>query len=304
MTENSQIFPRNRGRFWFDLVMAVAFAHCAPPARAHSPDTSYLRCTVAPHELGLRFTFDLATLHQIVRPDADGDGEVTRAEMDAVTPEIFEYLESSVQLEVNGEPVKLGERAGLGWPAEGGDAIVEKDYHTQLLHFAFRRPSKPMIEDIYMCQNVFEELGDRHRIIQDIEQDGRHHEVIYTMFEPDYLYDTFWKPDTRELFRGYMAAVWGSPVLVLVFLPSIILCAFRCPRVLTLLAAVPGFAGLLWQLRGDLRPGSVLTFVSGTGVAALLGAMAILPAFLGIFHGGGKQEKKTAPPEQAQQRSG
>ncbi|MCE9518801.1 MAG: hypothetical protein K8R87_04460, partial [Verrucomicrobia bacterium] len=140
------------------------------PLFAHNPDTSYLRCLVEPHGLELRFTFDPATLHRIVRPDADGDGKITRAEMEAVTPAIFDYLVATVRLEINGKPVPLGERAGLGWPAEAGEGIFEKDYHTQLLHFTWRCRSQPLMEDVYVCYEVFAELGDRHRIIADMVQ--------------------------------------------------------------------------------------------------------------------------------------
>lgn len=280
MPENSQIFPRNRGRIWFDLVMALAFTQCAPLLRAHSPDTSYLHCKVAPNELDLRFTFDPATLFRIARPDTDGDGRITRAEMDAVAPDIFDYIESAVELEINGRPVKLGGRSGPAWPPEAGDAIAEKDYRTQLLHFTFRRLSKPVIEDFYICHNLFEELGDRHRIIQDIEQAGKHHEVIYTMFEPDYLYDTFWKPGKKELFRGMVAAVWGSPWLLVVLAPPLMTAFFRQSNVRPMLTSIPGVALLLWHWRSGMEIGTWLLPASGVVASALIGIVGILPLML------------------------
>lgn len=260
--------------------MVFTIAICAASSFAHNPDTSYLRCRIESHELELRFTFDPATLHRIVRPDANGDGKITRAEMDAVTPDIFEYLESSVQLEINGVAVTPGGRTGLGWPAEAGDAIAEKDYHTQLLHFTFQCRSQPLIEDVYVCLNVFAELGDRHRTIADIEQEGKHQEVIYTMFEPDYLYDTFWKPGAGEICRRVVAAAWGSPVLWVLLLPPLTVAVFRRSRWIIVPAAVPGLFALSWLLRRELQSVSAWQVWCGTLAASILGAMIFLPVFL------------------------
>src|SRR4029079_314313 len=129
----------------------------------------------------------------------------------------------SVNLEINGEPAKLGERAGLGWPAQSGDAIPEKEYGSALLHFSFKCSSRALIEDVYFLYDVFPELGDTHRVMADLEQGGKHQEVVFTLFEPDYLYDTFLLPDPREPFRSVVSALWGSWWLLAVVLPPLVL---------------------------------------------------------------------------------
>jgi hypothetical protein len=189
------------------VLLPVLLWACVP-LQAHNPDTSYLRCRVTPRELELRFTLGLPALYRIVRPDTDGDGKITRAEMEAATADVYQYLESAMRLEINGEPVALGERQGLGWPEEVGAAVAEKDYHGLLLHFTFRRPSPGLIEDFYVLGDVFTELGDGHQIIADIEQDGKHQEVVFTQLEPDYLYDTFWRGTGS--FKEGISLVWGN----------------------------------------------------------------------------------------------
>ncbi len=250
------------------------------PLQAHNPDTSYLRCCIAPHELELRFTFDLATLHRIVRPDADSDGKITRAEMEAVTSGIFDYLEATVRLELNGKPVKLGERAGLGWSVEAGEAIFEKDYHTQLLHFTFQCRSQPLIEDVYVCYEVFAELGDRHRIIADIVQGEKHQEVVFNQNEADYLYDTFWREDAKGsrkmAFRTGVVSIWQSHFLLFALFAVMVLTSKSSSRVVAAALAVVLVMGVIAVgLGGEMRWEIWRTI--GASVGALLAVMVLLP---------------------------
>ncbi len=194
----------------------------ASPSFAHNPDTSYLRCVLAQHALDLRFTFDIATLFRIVRPDADGDGRVSPAELVQITPEVYAYLEKSVALEINGAPAAPGMRGAVAWPPGAGDAIAEKDYHQVLVHFPLRVESAALIEDFYANYDVFDELGDSHRVIADVEQGEGHHEIIFTQFEPDYLYDTGWLPSEtvepplfKSSFESWVGRLWNLPGLMI-----------------------------------------------------------------------------------------
>jgi hypothetical protein len=60
-----------------------------------------------------------------------------------------------------------------------------------------------------------------HRAVANIEQEGKHWEVVFTQFEPDYVYDTFWREresagegkaafDQKDSFRAAVAAVWSA----------------------------------------------------------------------------------------------
>jgi hypothetical protein len=199
------------------------------PAHAHTADTSYLRATVSKHSLELRFTFDLATLYKIERLDKDGDGKVSRAEAESAAPSIASFLTQAVTLELNGEGAELGKSQPLGWPVDAGDFIEEKNYGQTLLHFTFRQDTANLIEDFYILYELYAQLGAAHRTIANIEQEGKNLEVVFTQFEPDYLYDTFWLPggepvvastgnSFRSVFKRAADKVWydlGFPVMML-----------------------------------------------------------------------------------------
>ncbi len=271
------------GRTAFRTRVSALLLLFTAPSMAHNPDTSYLRCLVEPHGLELRFTFDPATLHCIVRPDVDGDGKITRAELEAVAPVIFDYLEATIRLEIKGKPEKLGERVGLGWPVEAGEAIAEKDYHTQLLHFTFQCRSQPLIEDVYACYEVFAELGDRHRVIADIVQGEKHQEVVFNQFEPDYLYDTFWREDAnvqrKATFHAGAVIIWQNQILLSALLAVMLLTSRLSSRIVSSALAVVLVAGVtVIRLGGDMRWETWQTV--GAGVGALSAVIVLLPVRL------------------------
>ncbi len=170
------------------LVLLFLFAR----ANAHNPDTSYARFKVTPEALETRFTFDLFSLVRIVPAlDADGDQQVSRAELAQQAPRIFDYLTSHVQLEVDGQKADFGERQGVEFPPGVGDAIPEEDYHapTSLVHFAFRKPLEKPAADFWVFFDLFRELGNRHSVLGAIEHAGQEQEVVFRYFEPDYLFD-------------------------------------------------------------------------------------------------------------------
>ena len=179
----------------------------------HNPDTSYLRCVVTPHELSLRFSFDLATLYRVVGFDVNASGQVSRESMEKLSGIVYDYLEQSVLLDINGHRTRLGQKQPMGWPLEAGEAILEKNYRDYLLNFSFTCPTDAVIEDITFDYEVFTQLGSQHRAIADIEQEGRHLQVDFTDVEPDYLYDTGWtaKPisaSAPEAFRKGVTLAW------------------------------------------------------------------------------------------------
>jgi hypothetical protein len=209
-------------------------------AHAHAPDTSYLRAVVSKHALELRFTFDLSTLYRIERLDSDNDGKVTRAEAEKVAPEIADFLRKSIVLEVNGKRTAFGDLEPLGWPVDAGEVAEEKNYGQTLLHFTFAVSSPKIIEDFYVLYDVFAQLGAVHRAVANIEQEGKHWEVVFTQFEPDYVYDTFWreeaiaKQDFRGAFRGFLGDAWTNFCIPLIVLAAMSLHPRKLPAVVAL----------------------------------------------------------------------
>jgi hypothetical protein len=214
---------RTPGRFARFGVLVFAWTFLlSSSVQAHAPDTSYLRAVVSKHALELRFTFDLATLYRIERLDADNDGKVTRAEAEKVAPDIAEFLRRSIVLEVNEKKTELGELQHLGWPVDAGELVEEKNYGQTLVNFTFKQQTpRKVIEDFYVLYEVFAQLGAVHRVVANIEQDEKHLEVVFTQFEPDFLYDTYWTQskeltatsqgvvDRKGHFRRGAAGVWS-----------------------------------------------------------------------------------------------
>ena len=254
------------------------------PVRAHNPDTSYLRCVVSKHGIELRFTLDIATIFRITRANFDGDGRVTREEFERIAPEVFAYLEEAVVLEINGEESKLTGRLQPGWPVEAGDAVLEKDYHQQLVHFPFRVPSPELIEDFTLTYDVFAELGDAHHIVADIEQEGRHLPVTFSQIEPDYVYDTGWTPELKAAariseqipeprastwLRSYLERIWSATPIILLFALVVV----TKPRPWIPVMAALGVFGLFWEA---CLMGCDGSFHPPSGIAALASALSLL----------------------------
>ena len=168
------------------------------PAWAHNPDTSYARIRISADKLELRFTFDLVTLLKITRLDERGSGLITRADLKQHSPEIFAYVRKHVALEINQHETDLGEPGAFGWAADVGETVPQKDYHSAsaLIHFNFTKPLDDMPEDLSIEFDFFTDFGERHTIQGEFNVNGAKHEVNFTRFEPDYLFDTGYQPTT------------------------------------------------------------------------------------------------------------
>jgi hypothetical protein len=242
---------------------------CAAAARAHAPDTSYLRAVVSKHSLELRFTFDIATLHRIKRLDRDQDGRVTRAEAEAVAPDIAKFLDAAVTLELNGQKAKLGALQPIGWPVDAGDVVEEKNYGQSLVNFTFKQESAgKVIEDFYVLYEVFAQLGAVHRVVANIEQEEKHMEVVFNQFEPDYLYDTYWRPDDEPaarpaflggelgfapMFREGVNLIWQFLGVPLMLLAACSMMPRKMPALVVLMTLVWFVRELLSRIEGSAR---------------------------------------------------
>lgn len=196
-------------------ILVILLAVCASRTFAHNPDTSYARVVITAQEVEFKFSYDLATLRRITTLDADGDHRVTRAELEAATPAIQLFLRMHILLELNQREAEFAEAAPPIWPEDAGEFIPESDYHLRLLSFIFRNPVLSAPEDVALTFDFFEQFGDAHTVLGVFEWDGHEDEVIFTRFEPDYLYDTgyrtpvgqqiaqYFKLGVKHIFLGY-----------------------------------------------------------------------------------------------------
>jgi hydrogenase/urease accessory protein HupE len=160
-------------------------------ARAHNPDTSYVRCVATDEAVELRLTYDVFTLLKITNLDADQDGRITRTELRAGTPAIQRFLREHVLVEIDGQSAELGEGLDAVWPNSNVESIPAPEWHAaeSLIAFPFRHRVSSSPHEIALTFTIFPQLGARHTVLGVFERQGKTQEVTFTEGEPDYLFD-------------------------------------------------------------------------------------------------------------------
>lgn len=175
---------------------AVGIAACwHGPAAAHNPDTSYARIVIAADAVALKLTYDVTSLIRMHGGlDADADGRLVPAELATAVPAIAGFLRDHVACEIDGNAVPLTAPEPVAWPPDAGPAIAAADYHapTSLVSFAFRLPTRRPAADVWLRLACFEALGLQHTVLASFEHRGTTQELLFTAFEPDYLFETSW----------------------------------------------------------------------------------------------------------------
>jgi hydrogenase/urease accessory protein HupE len=224
----------------------------ATSALAHNPDTSYCRVTLTSHEVEFKFTYDFATLQRMTAIDANGDGSISRIELEAAAPAIRTFLREHVYLELNQREAEFADADPPSWPDDAGAAIAQNEYGQRLITFTFRNSVLSAPEDVTVTFDFFEQLGAAHTVLGAFVWNGHEDEVIFTRFEPDYLYDTgfrapmsdqlaqYFKLGVKHIFLGYDHIAF---LLALLFVKRFvdllkIITAFTVAHTLTLALAV------------------------------------------------------------------
>jgi hypothetical protein len=182
---------------------------------AHAPDTSYCRISISAREIECKFSFDIATLERITTLDANNDGIVSRSELEVVCPKIINFLREHVYLDLNQREAEFADADALAWPADAVNGIPKSEFGQRLINITFRNPLLSAPEDITITFDFFEKLGEAHTVLGAFVWNGHEDEVIFTRFEPDYLYDTgcvaplteelkqYFKLGVKHIFLGY-----------------------------------------------------------------------------------------------------
>jgi hypothetical protein len=193
----------------------ILFLCTALTALAHNPDTSYCKVAISAKEVACKFTYDLLTLQKITRLDANDDGQISRSELEAAFPTIIRFLRDKVYLDLNEREAEFADADPMVWPNDAGAAIPKSDYAQRLVTITFRNPLLSAPEDVTLTFDFFEQLGDAHTVLGAFDWNGHEDEVIFTRFEPDYLYDTgcvssigeqlvqYFKLGVKHIFLGY-----------------------------------------------------------------------------------------------------
>jgi len=186
------------------LLLAASWLGLVCSTRAHTLDTSYARVTISSNALEFKFTYDLATLLRITSLDANQDRQVSREELGRQAPEIYRYLRGHIYVELNSREARFGDELPPSWPDDALAAIPQEDYPQRLVSFTFRNPVQDTPEDVALIFDVFGQFGDRHTILGVFAHGGREHDVLFTRYEPDYLYDTFYRPTPYAQLGSYL----------------------------------------------------------------------------------------------------
>lgn len=142
----------------------------------------------------LRFTFNLVMLTRFVGSmDANGDRHIDKSELDAATPKVLVFLGQKIQVEVNSQKSTLGTAKPLEcvWPsADGSMRVAEADYPVRYVDITFTQGVAPVLADVWLGFDLWEQTGPLGTIEATYEQDELRMQVPFSMSEPDYLYDT------------------------------------------------------------------------------------------------------------------
>src|ERR1043166_6824751 len=132
--------------------------------------------------------------------DANGDEKLSYKELKAAAPKIQSFLRQHVYLDLNQREAESAEADPPSWPEDAGAGIPKSDFNQRLITFTFRNPVLSAPEDVTITFDFFEHLGSAHTVLGAFVWNGHEEEVIFTRFEPDYLYDTgFTAPVTAQL---------------------------------------------------------------------------------------------------------
>jgi len=173
------------------------------PVFAHNPDTSYCRITITSHEVEFKFTYDLAVLQRMAVIDTNHDEKISRTELEAAAPAIRAFLREHVYIDLNQREAGFAEADPPTWPEDAGAAIEQNEYGQRLITFTFRNPVLSAPEDVTITFDFFEQLGGAHTVLGVFAWNGHEDEVIFTRFEPDYLYDTGYQAPVSDLLSQY-----------------------------------------------------------------------------------------------------
>lgn len=172
--------------------------------RAHTPDTSYAKIDISREQVAFTFTYDLLTLTRMTAVDANRDGQVTRAELQAAAPGIEAFLRHGIYPEINEREAAFGELSPPTWPADAGDAIASADYGQRLVSLTFRNSLLHAPDSVALTFDFFGSLGERHTVLGNFVWNGGENPIIFTRFEPDYLFDTGYRVPALEQFQQYL----------------------------------------------------------------------------------------------------
>jgi hypothetical protein len=189
--------PQNQAssKSWIESWLAVMMLiySCLSSAQAHPSDISYLRVQVQPHQVEMRFTFNLLSLTRFASIDANQDQRIEKAELDAAALVLNEYFNEHIELHLNEKKTALGlaQPFECVWPeTDGSSTVSEVDYPVRYVDITFIHEVTPILADLWLGFDLWPQTGPLSSIEATYEQDDLITQVPFSQSEPEFLYDT------------------------------------------------------------------------------------------------------------------
>lgn len=215
---------------WENIVVGAMCLLVSSSAQAHPADVTHLLVKVDRHRVEVRLTFNLLTLMRFVPIDADQNGELTLVELKAAEPKLDSFFAERIPISINGsDETRLSPLGPMRpvWPTSEKTVIKAAEYDSHWLDVDCMLPSKALVEDVWIGFEFFEETGYAHTIQGFFEQDANRLEVPFTVAEPEFLYDTGFKPGDEPLPTGTLeepaarsTLIWTAAGLIFMALPG------------------------------------------------------------------------------------
>ena len=217
-------------RAWGLMAFAILISSFGiSSAWAHPSDISYLRVKAERQRLELRFTFNLLSLTRFAAIDGNRDHRIDKTELDAAAAALLDYFNRHIEINLNEKKAALGTPGPFEcvWPVtDGSSSVIEADYPVRYVDITFTQSVKPVLADVWLGFDIWQQTGPLGTIEATFEQDDLRTQVPFSMSEPDYLYDTgyavedvFQEPAkiTEPSGSKWWKLVWLLPVIALIY---------------------------------------------------------------------------------------
>ena len=175
--------------------MLILIISLSGSAFSHPADISYLRVKVAPQRIEFRYSLNLATLARIARIDANGDNQVTFAEIKVLAPAVVAFLTASSRIAINDSSSSLGDFESYEciWPNAETTILTPHDADQRFVDFRFVQDWPQVVATLQLHFEGCQALGELHTIEATFERSGEPATpVTFSRAEPSFIYDTGW----------------------------------------------------------------------------------------------------------------
>jgi hypothetical protein len=179
------------------FIVALLFV-LAAGAHAHHASSSYLNLKLDGQSMTGQWDIPLLELERVIDLDADGDGNITRSEVEAKRTEIERYGLSRLRLEVDDveSPIQI--------TGQLVDTFSDGDYNV--LHFGVDCTAAP--KTLKIDYRAFFDIDAQHRGLLRLECDGRVQTGVFSPEKPAQQFELTGYSPTRRFLAFVNEGAW------------------------------------------------------------------------------------------------